>query len=631
MTNPGDRGPTGPGERRPRPGWQRWLLPLGLLLILALLIGPSIFGSHSNRLNYSQFLGAVDAGQVRDITVSNTGSISGNMTNGNQFSTQIPTALGAGDLQNRLISKNVTINATGSSSPWWSILLSFLPLLLLIAFFVWIGRRAMRGMGGGMGGGGGGLGGIGGFGRSRTKVVDTERPTTRFSDVAGYAGAKQEIEEVVDYLRDPKRYQAVGATGPRGCLLVGPPGTGKTLLARAVAGEASVPFLSVSGSGFVEMFVGVGASRVRDLFTDARNRAPAIIFIDEIDAIGSRRTTNTVGGNDEREQTLNQLLAEMDGFEQSPGVVIIAATNRPDNLDVALLRPGRFDRQVVVGLPTQSDRTAILAVHGKGKPLAPEVDLSVVARATPGFSGADLANLINEAAIHAVRGRRTVITMADLDAARDRITLGRREDSNVLLPEEKITVAVHEAGHAIVAALSPHADPVLKVTILPSGMALGATQQLPESERHLYGESYLHDVLTVRLGGRAAERTVFGEASTGATDDLAGATSVAVRMVREFGLSRVIGPVGYGDGSPNFLPQTPDLSPRPYSESTQRNIDAEVRRLLQEAEERALTILRSHRRALDRLTEQLLQHETVDGGAVREALGESGDGQPDSS
>jgi cell division protease FtsH len=620
MTPPVDRGSKAPSDRPPqRSTWQRWLLPIGLLLAVALFVGPSLFGSQqAEKLNYSQFVSAVDTGQVKDISVSSTGAISGDRTNGKQFTTQLPTALGATDLPQRLQAHNVAISATSSASPWWSLLLSFAPLLLLIAFFVWSGRQAVRGMGG--------LGGISGFGRSRTKVVDTERPTTRFADVAGYAGAKREIEEVVDYLRDPHRYQAVGATGPRGVLLVGPPGTGKTLLARAVAGEASVPFLSVSGSAFVEMFVGVGASRVRDLFMDARQRAPAIIFIDEIDAIGARRVSGAIGGNDEREQTLNQLLAEMDGFEQSPGVVIIAATNRPDSLDVALLRPGRFDRQVLVALPTQTDRAAILAVHAKGKPIAEDVDLSVVARATPGFSGADLANLVNEAAIHAVRAKRTVITMEDLDAARDRILLGRREDSNVLLPEEKLTVAVHEAGHAIVAALSPHADPVSKVTILPAGMALGATQQLPESERHLYGESYLHDTLTVRLGGRAAERTVFGEASTGATDDLSGATNLAVRMVREFGLSDVIGPVGYGDGSPGFLP-APGLAHRPYSESTQQHIDAEVKRLLQEAENRAVQLLRAHRPALDRLTELLLEQETVDGALVRSALKET-EGRP---
>jgi cell division protease FtsH len=446
--------------------------------------------------------------------------------------------LGTADLTQTLQAHHVAITATaGSGSPWLSLLLGLLPFVLLLGLFAWTGRRAARSLASV-------AGGIGGFGRARAKVVDTERPATRFTDVAGYAGVKREITEVVDYLSDPGRYAQLGATGPRGVLLVGPPGTGKTLLARAVAGEAKVPFLSVSGSGFVEMFVGVGASRVRDLFAEARRRGPAIIFIDEIDAIGSRRVSGNIGGNDEREQTLNQLLAEMDGFEEAAGVVVIAATNRPETLDPALLRPGRFDRQVVVPLPTPADRAAILAVHAAGKPLATNVDLSVVARSTPGFSGADLANLVNEAAIHAVRARREVITPDDVDAARDRILLGRRDDSTVLLPEEKRSVAVHEAGHALVAVLSPHADPVAKVTILPAGAALGATHQLPEVERHLYSEGYLRDTLAVRLGGRAAELVVSGEGSTGAADDLAGATELATRMVREFGLSAKLGPIG---------------------------------------------------------------------------------------
>jgi cell division protease FtsH len=392
---------------------------------------------------------------------------------------------------------------------------------------------------------------------------------------------------------------------------------GKTLLARAVAGEAEVPFLSVSGSGFVEMFVGVGASRVRDLFAEARRRAPAIIFIDEIDALGTRRGSNAIGGNDEREQTLNQLLAEMDGFDQAPGVVVIAATNRAEMLDAALLRPGRFDRQVVVGLPTLPDREAILSAHAAGKPMASNVDLAAVARSTPGFSGADLANLVNEAAIHAVRARRNVIVADDVDAARDRILLGRREDGNLLLPEEKYAVAVHEAGHALVAALSPHADPVAKVTILPAGAALGATQQLPEVERRLYSESHLRDSLAVRLGGRAAELVVLGEASTGAADDLAGATALATRMVREFGLSPDLGPVGYaepgGHGDPSPLA-------RPYSESTQRRVDAAVADLLRRAETTAVDLLRGHRGALDRLVARLLEEETVTGAQVLAAL-----------
>jgi cell division protease FtsH len=393
--------------------------------------------------------------------------------------------------------------------------------------------------------------------------------------------------------------------------MVGPPGTGKTLLARAVAGEAQVPFFSVTGSAFVEVFVGVGAARVRDLFNDARKRAPAIVFIDEIDAIGQRRGGGMVS-NDEREQTLNQLLAEMDGFVAAEGVVVIAATNRPEILDPALLRPGRFDRQVVVPLPTRTERAAILAVHARGKQLAPDVDLDIVARGTPGFSGADLANLVNEAAINAVRAGREVLEPEDFAAARDRILLGRREGSNVLLPDERRAVAVHESGHALVAAYCDHTDPVERVTILPSGQALGVTQQLPVDDRHLYTESYMRDSLAVRLGGRAAELVVFGEGSTGASNDLAGATDLATRMVREFGLSDRLGPVGYSGGGPMYL-GSQEITSRVYAEQTQRVIDEEVGRLLREAEQRAVELLSTHRDVLDRLAALLLERETVDG------------------
>jgi cell division protease FtsH len=405
--------------------------------------------------------------------------------------------------------------------------------------------------------------------------------------------------------------------------MVGPPGTGKTLIARAVAGQAEVPFLSVTGSAFVEMFVGVGAARVRDLFADARKRAPSIIFIDEIDALGSRLGGLARVGNDEREQTLNQLLAEMDGFDQSTGIVVLAATNRPASLDPALLRPGRFDRQVTVPLPHQSERAAILAVHTRGKHVGADVDLAVVARATPGFSGADLANLVNEAAINAVRDGRSVICADDVDEARNRVLLGRRETSNALLPEERHAVAVHESGHALVAALCEHADPVAKVTILPAGMALGATEQIPEAERHLYSEAYLTDLLAVRLGGRAAELVVLGEGSSGAADDLTRATQVAVRMVAEFGFSPALGPVGYASEAPQYLGQVPeDPLRRPYSEQTQRLIDQEVARLLREAEERAVGLLREHRSALDHVAQLLQEQETLDGVVVERALAE---------
>jgi cell division protease FtsH len=468
---------------------------------------------------------------------------------------------------------------------------------------------------------GGGLGGIMGIGRSKAKVYDEEKPTTRFADIAGYEGSKAEVMEVVDFLKYPQRYAAAGAVGPKGVLMVGPPGTGKTLMARAVAGEAGVPFFALSGSSFVEMFVGVGASRVRDLFADARKRSPAIIFIDEIDAIGGRRGPGGFGSNDEREQTLNQLLSDMDGFEPGASVVVIAATNRAEILDSALLRPGRFDRTVEIPLPNQVERMAILGIHGRGKKLARDVDLDAVSRGTPGFSGADLANLVNEAAINAVRARRNILTAADFDAARDRLLIGRRDASNALLPEEKHSVAVHEAGHALVAALSEHADPVAKVTILPRGAALGVTEQLPISERHLYPQSYLTDSLAVRLGGRAAEILVIGEPSTGASNDLAGATDLATRMVREWGFSSEVGPIGYGPEGPS---RDNPFAGRPYAEETQRAIDQEVAALLRDAEVRATKVLTDHRGTLDRVIELLLDRETIDGAELAIITGSPG-------
>jgi cell division protease FtsH len=604
-----------PPTPQPPPAWRRWLLPIGMLILLALLFWPNLLHSKtSTQLNFTQFQDRVTSSEVKSVTIDQNGAVTGVLTDGKDFTSQLPTALDRAPITQQLTAAHVQITAIQASTSWLETLLpSLIWLVLIVGLFVWTGRQAQRS-----------LAGIGGFGRSRAKVIEAERPATRFADVAGYEGVKQEISEVVDFLRDPQRYTAAGATGPRGVIMVGPPGTGKTLIARAVAGEAQVPFLSMTGSAFVEMFVGVGASRVRDLFAEARRRAPSIIFIDEIDAIGGRRGGAIIGGNDEREQTLNQLLSEMDGFDQTSGLVVIAATNRPESLDPALLRPGRFDRQVIVPLPNQTERAAILAVHAVGKKLAPDVDLTVTARGTPGFSGADLANLINEAAINAVRDGRTTITALDLDAARDRVLLGRRESSNVLLPEEKQSVAVHESGHALVAALSENADPVAKVTILPSGMALGVTHQLPEAERHLYSEAYLTDLLAVRLGGRAAELVVFGHGSTGASNDLAEATQLAIRMVREFGLSPALGPVGYASDTPRYLGgPIEDGLRRPYSEETQRIVDEEVSRLLREAEQRAVSMLREHRDALDWLAARLVEQETVDGSVVLEVLGKS--------
>ncbi|MGW7001993.1 ATP-dependent zinc metalloprotease FtsH [Streptomyces sp. NPDC054933] len=619
LTPPANPGPPREPPKRPDAPppttWRRWLLPmLFATLAIIVLLARAPTGAPHTQLAYSDFVNKVGASQVQTVDIDDKGAVNGTLKDGTKFTTRIPTALGTGQLQQQLQSHHVQITASqgGGGSPLVSVLLGFLPFLLLIGFFLWTARRTASSL----------TGGLSAIGRSRAKIIEAERPTTRFDDIAGYGGVKQEISEVVDYLRNPARYAAAGAKGPRGVIMVGPPGTGKTLLARAVAGEADVPFLSVTGSAFVEMFVGVGASRVRDLFDDARKRAPSIIFIDEIDAVGSRRSGVRLGGNDEREQTLNQLLAEMDGFDESTGIVVLAATNRPEALDPALLRPGRFDRQVTVPLPNQAERAAILAVHARGKVLAPDVDLDAVARATPGFSGADLANLVNEAAINAVRADRSIISAEDLDAARDRVLLGRRETSNALLPDERRSVAVHESGHALVAALCEHADPVAKVTILPSGMALGVTEQLPEAERHLYSEGYLTDLLAVRLGGRAAELVVFGEGSTGAANDLAGATQIATRMVREFGLSTELGPIGYASSSPQYLGQNTDdlLARPPYSEQTQRVVDEEVARLLRQAEQRALALLRDHRAALDQLAELLVARETVDGSAVLEVL-----------
>jgi cell division protease FtsH len=610
---PGDK--PAPSAPPSPPRWRHWLWPVALIAFALLwLILPTL---HSNQvsLSYSEFLSRVSSHQVKTVTLGSNGQASGTLKNGSAYETVIPSQAGQQFL-NDLQAADVEITANTPGPSFGSEVLTWVLLLSPFLLFGWLWMRLSRGAGGQ-------LQGVLGVGRSRAKVFDAERPQTRFGDVAGYEGAKAEIVEVVDFLRNPDRYRKAGATPPRGVLMIGPPGTGKTLIARAVAGEAEVPFFSVAGSSFVELFVGVGAARVRDLFAEARKRAPVIVFIDELDAIGQRRAgSGAVVSNDEREQTLNQLLTEMDGFDPTEGIVVLAATNRPEVLDPALLRPGRFDRQITIPLPNLSEREAILKVHCRDKKLNPDVDLQVVARGTPGFSGADLANLVNEAAINAVRDGRDVITAEDFDTARDRIILGRREGSNVLLPEEKQAVAVHEAGHALVAALSSHADPVAKVTILPAGQALGVTQQLPLVERHLYSEDYLTQTLAVRLGGRAAELVEFGQGSTGAANDLASATDLAVKMVREFGLSPAIGPVGYPEGGSVFLGAGgAGMSSRPFAEATQAAIDAEVARLLREAEEQAVTLLRGHRAELHSLVALLLEQETVDGDAVYRVLG----------
>jgi len=620
---PGDK-PV-PSAPPPPPAWRHWLWPAAIAVTFLLyIILPGLHAASQVTLSYSQFISDANAHKVKDVTFGSSGAGSntpatGTLTNGQAFTTVI-TGQATPELSAELTAdgvKDVTASQQSESAltELFYVLILVLPFILVFYLF----RRMSRGSGSP-------LQGVLGVGRSKAKIFDAERPQTKFSDVAGYEGVKAEIGEVIDFLRNPERYRRAGAMAPRGVLMVGPPGTGKTLIARAVAGEASVPFFSVTGSSFVEMFVGVGAARVRDLFAEARKRAPVIIFIDEIDAIGQRRAgSGAVVANDEREQTLNQLLSEMDGFDIAEGIVVLGATNRPEVLDPALLRPGRFDRQVVVPLPTLTERAAILAVHCRGKKLGVDVDLNIVARGTPGFSGADLANLANEAAIFAVREGREVLSAADFEDARDRILLGRREGSNVLLPEEKHAVAIHEAGHALVAALSEHADPVAKVTILPAGQALGVTQQLPLVERHLYGEDYLTDSLAVRLGGRAAELVELDQGSTGAANDLASATDLATRMVREFGLSPALGPVGYPEGGSVFLGGGggQGLSSRPFAEATQAVIDGEVARLLREAEQSAVDLIRAHRDELGRLVSLLLEKETVDGDEVYHIVGKA--------
>jgi cell division protease FtsH len=580
--------PGPPGQANDAP-WRRWLLPAaigaGFVTLLALPRGVA----PGTPLTYTKFVADVGAGTVSAVTIGPAGQVTGTLASGHPFTTTIPVALGGNGLAADLAAHHVQVTATGampsSALPGLVGLLS----LLLIGGLFYVAFRGFRQAGG--------LGGVSSLTKAKARVIDAERPATRFTDVAGYPAVKTEISEVVDYLRDPGRYHRAGARGPRGVLMAGPPGTGKTLLARAVAGEADVPFFSVSGSGFVELFVGIGAARVRDLFEQARTRAPAIVFIDEIDALGARRDHSGFGGSDEREQTLNQLLAEMDGFEDSGGVVVLAATNRPDALDPALRRPGRFDREVTVPLPGRAERAAILAVHARGKTLGADADLDQVAAA----------------AVTAVRSGRTTVTAADFDGARDRVLLGTRRPAP-LAPGELAVVAVHEAGHALVATLSPHADPVTRVTVLGAGQALGLTETLPADDRRLYGERYLADTLAVRLAGRAAEQLIRGEASTGAADDLASATALATQMVREFGLSEAIGPVSYG-APPVGHPALP--SARGYSEHTQWLVDQEVAALLTKAETRARDLLTTHREALTRLTAALLEHETVTGDQVR--------------
>ena len=514
----------GADGKPPMPKWALWVI---IAAVVVLAFGSQFISpTTGEKLSYTEFLVQVQDGNVKNVTINNaTNVISGVLTNGGKFTTTGAVQLSDADEQ-MLKQNGVDYNFKTPQPNWISSLLPIiLPFLFVIGFFVWMQRRAM-----------GQAGSIMSVGRSKAKTYQADKPSTTFADVAGYDGVKMEIKEVVDFLRMPERFKEIGARVPKGILLVGPPGTGKTLFARAVAGEAGVGFLSVTGSDFMEMFVGVGASRVRDLFQQARKMGKAIIFIDEIDSIGRKRGAGLGGGHDEREQTLNQMLAEMDGFETTEGIVILAATNRPDILDPALLRPGRFDRQIVVPLPEFEERLAILKVHSRDKRMGPDVDLDTMAKATPGMSGADLANLVNESALFAVRRGSAFIERIDFENARDRVVMGARRESLVLNAEEKRATAIHESGHAILAVVLPHSDPLHKVTILPRGMALGVTWTLPE-ERHTYSREYFEDLICKAMGGRVAEKIVFGHLNSGAANDLEQATSIARRMVREWGMS----------------------------------------------------------------------------------------------
>jgi cell division protease FtsH len=580
--------------------------------VVILLAVSTIKSTNSKSLSYTTFLNDVKSHQVHTAAISNdSGQITGKLKNGTTYQVQGPSPSLPNDVT-EMRNDGVSVSFPTPTTNLLDALLPYLFIGAMVAAFIYFIGRQTKGQ----------MSGIMSIGRSKAKTFSSDRPSTTFEDVAGYSGVKQEISEVVDFLKTPARFKEIGAKIPKGVLLVGPPGTGKTLLARAVAGEAGVPFMSVSGSDFMEMFVGVGASRVRDLFQTARKQAPAIVFVDEIDSIGRKRGAGLGGGHDEREQTLNQMLSEMDGFDTSEGVVMIAATNRPDILDPALLRPGRFDRQIVVPLPDLEERLPILQVHCKGKRMKPDVDLTVVARGTPGMSGADLANLVNEAALHAVRRDSLDIEMVDFESARDRVLLGQRRDSMVLSDAEKERIAYHEGGHAVLAYVLEHADPVHKVTILPTGMALGVTHQLPMEERHIHSRQYIEDALCVRMGGRVAELLVYGDLSTGAANDLVGNTELARKMVREWGMSEAIGPMAWGSQGQVFLGE--DLMhTRDYSEDTSKVIDDEVERILRTEEQRAMEVLGKHRGGLNAIARALLDNEIIDGREVNRLVDEA--------
>lgn len=585
---------------------------IGLLLVVLFhMFGDASSRTAQTQVAYSEFLAKVNDGQIADVTIRGP-EVSGHYNDMQAFSTYAPEDP---KLVEMLAAKGVKITAAPQDdgmSPLMALLINWAPLLIIVGIWIFF-MRQMQGQGGK----------AMGFGKSRAKLLTERTGRVTFDDVAGIEEAKGELEEIVEFLKDPQKFQRLGGKIPKGCLLVGPPGTGKTLLARAIAGEANVPFFTISGSDFVEMFVGVGASRVRDMFEQGKKNAPCIIFIDEIDAVGRHRGAGLGGGNDEREQTLNQMLVEMDGFDANEGVIIIAATNRPDVLDPALLRPGRFDRQITVPNPDINGRDQILKVHMRKVPLGPDVDSRVIARGTPGFSGADLANLVNEAALMAARFGKRVVTMADFEQAKDRVMMGSERRSMVMTPEEKLATAYHEAGHAIINLEVPEADPLHKVTIIPRGRALGLTMSLPEKDRYSISKTWMESRIAICFGGRIAEQLIYGEEhlNSGASNDILQATEMARRMVTEFGMSEKLGPLRYSEGEQEvFLGYSMGQQRKSMSGETMKMIDQEVRRIVETGEQKARELLTRYLDGLHTVAKALVEFETLTGEEVRALL-----------
>jgi len=585
-----------------------WLLMVFLAVILWRMASTGGQSAKEEELGYTSFVQKLQGGKIKDVTIllaQNSAEIEGVYQDGGKFHNVTVANTAIPDLTKTLADQHVSyVYKEVKNSDWLTLMVNFAPLLLLIAFWIFMMKQMQAGGNKALS-----------FGKSRARLLTAQQKKATFKDVAGIDEAKEELYEIIDFLKDPQKFQKLGGRIPKGVLLVGPPGTGKTLLARAIAGEANVPFFSISGSDFVEMFVGVGASRVRDLFEQGKKNAPCIIFIDEIDAVGRHRGAGLGGGHDEREQTLNALLVEMDGFESNEGVILIAATNRPDVLDPALLRPGRFDRRVVVPRPDVRGREEILRVHTRKVPLSEDVNLSVIARGTPGFSGADLANLVNESALWAARQSRKFVMMADFEMSKDKVLMGVERKSMILSDEEKKNTAYHEAGHALVAAMTPGADPLHKVTIIPRGMALGVTMQLPIDDKHTYTKEFLESQLAVLMGGRAAEEMFLQHVTTGAGNDIERATEIARQMVCEWGMSP-LGPLTFGKKEEAIFLGREIAQHRDYSEDTAIKIDVEVRNIVTNGYDRAHKILETYRDALERVAQALLDREVLDAAEI---------------